>query len=615
MKGMYVLIGAVLCSVIGSVSAKPKFAGIGKRSEAASEKRSAGLLKGLKSKRESAAVRVVSSSGPKGIIRGRSQSSLPAVLPAPKAAPRPTAFQPAPAPLLEASAKAGLSDKVSGKFTLEQCLDMAIERSHAPKVSTASKMIAEAQHRQALAAYWPHFTMSGFASLRSNEPNFQFPGMSVATPALQFATPEMSFSSPELSVRTPATSINLPAGTLGPGSPAIAVPVGSQNIKVPSQNIAVPSQSITVPAGQLEVQSQEFDLADRASYGAQIEAKWLMADGGERRARRKRAMAGVEAAGHGQRASLIALSSDVRRYYQSAVMAAALTNIAEDVLERMESTLELTKTFYEGGSMKVTRMDYLSNKVSVDALRSGIEMLNANYELACSALAHSMGLGFDSRIEPSETKLRFKRLNTDLPELVGQSYHFSPDWGQLLAGLEAAQQAVKGARAGFAPKVALLGKIHAIENGPERGFSTEENLNAWEVGVGVELPLFRGFLTKNQLDEAKAELKKMEHQQVLLEEGLAMQVKKSFIDLTSAQRREHKMAQAVASARENRDLTDRAYRAGMTDADKIFEALIMDALARAQKLKVQYDAVAARIALDAAVGEGFTKLLEGTIGK
>ena len=513
-----------------------------------------------------------------------------------------------------ASAKS--SDETMHKsLSLEQCIEIAMTESSRPKVGRASKLIAEAQHRQALAAYWPHVSMTGFAQLRSNEPNFEFPGLAIDTPATQFTTPEMQFNYPGGTIKTPATAIQVPAHALYPGSPALAVPVASQNVKVPGQTISVPSQTLDVPSQHIVVDKQTFDLADRFTYGAALDAKWLIADGGERRSRRKQALSGIEAAHQEERADTIDLVSDVKRYYQGAVLARQLLEVANDVHERMKSTLDLTKTFFEGGSMEVTKMDYLRNKVMVDALESGIAKMEANYELACSALTHSMGLGWQSRIEPLEQKMRYEKMDVDLGQMIGQSYQFHPDWKRLLAGLEAAEFGVKKQRAGFSPKVAFLGKIHAIENNHESGVATDENLNAWTVGIGVEVPIFHGFLTKNRVAEAKARLEKMEHQQVLLEEGLAMMVKKSFIDLAAAQKREKAMQAACSTAAENRELTDRAYRAGMAEADEIFRALVVDALSRATQLKTQYDAVTARIELDAAVGTGFTNLLANELTK
>src|ERR1035438_1761024 len=43
----------------------------------------------------------------------------------------------------------------TGTLTLQQCIDLALEKNHNRVASRYSIEIAEAQHRQALSAYWP----------------------------------------------------------------------------------------------------------------------------------------------------------------------------------------------------------------------------------------------------------------------------------------------------------------------------------------------------------------------------------------------------------------------------------------------------------------------------
>ncbi|MEZ5326412.1 MAG: TolC family protein [Verrucomicrobiales bacterium] len=505
---------------------------------------------------------------------------------------------------------------LSREMSLEECLVVALNTNASRGVARARVALAEAQHRQSLAAYWPQLNFTGFSQLRSNEPNFMFPGLSVATPAMAFTTPEMNFQTPAMqfaapggTIATPATTINVPASALFPNSPPMAIPVESQQITVPGQSVAIPSQKISVPrqtlavpSQVLEVGQQEFDLLDRWTSGVEVDAKWLLFDGGERSARKQRAKAGIAAAKQEMRRSDIAVVADVKRYYEAAVLSRALVTIGEDVLVRMESTLELTRTFYEGGSMQVTKMDYLRNKIVVDAMRSFLETLRTNYELACSALTFNMGLEWSEKVEPNRQTLTVLADLPALPALVHDAYQFNPDWNQLQAGLEAAEYEVKQARAAYLPKVALTGSIHAIDNGLEGGLATDSNMQAWSVGVGVEVPLFNGFLTKNRIAEAKAKLEEMKSNQILLREGLGTKVKKAFLQLSAAQRRLKLVATAAESATENRSLTERAYRAGMAEADKVFESLLMDAMARASEKRVQFEAIEAKLEIDITVG-------------
>ena len=73
-------------------------------------------------------------------------------------------------------------------------------------------------------------------------------------------------------------------------------------------------------------------------------------------------------------------------------------------------TLQLTENLYKGGSMTVTKTDYLRNKVLAEGLRSMVNRLEENRKLAESALANSIGYNWKSEVRPAESRLTFHPL-------------------------------------------------------------------------------------------------------------------------------------------------------------------------------------------------------------
>ena len=93
-----------------------------------------------------------------------------------------------------------------------------------------------------------------------------------------------------------------------------------------------------------------------------------------------------------------------------------------------------------------------------------LERLHLNYEMSISALTHSMGYSWDTRIEPSQKDLQHRALNAVLPDLISDTYTFSPDWQKMSAALDIAEAAVTEAKSHHRPKLALTGKLQATEN-------------------------------------------------------------------------------------------------------------------------------------------------------
>ena len=170
----------------------------------------------------------------------------------------------------------------------------------------------------------------------------------------------------------------------------------------------------------------------------EIDMKWLLWNNGWRQAMSNRAAAGIDAAREDVRRTDLEIVYDIRKMYYGAVLADQIEDIGVDTLESMDALLELTEQLYKGGSMQVSKTDYLRNKVMVESLRGMVAHLRQNKKLAESALVHAMGLSWRSSIKPTQTYISFRPFNHSLEKLVSESYCFSPDWKQLEAGLRAA---------------------------------------------------------------------------------------------------------------------------------------------------------------------------------
>lgn len=440
-------------------------------------------------------------------------------------------------------------------LNLGQCLQIARENNRSKPASRYSVEIAEAQLAQALSSYWPQLSARASVLRLDDDPNFVLP---------------------EMRVTVPATTIV--AGT----------PVGPLPVSVPAQTVSVPQQDIK--------------LMDRDSALASLSLVYPIYTGGLRPALVKRAESGVAAAKQEARRTDLQVVYDVKRFYYGAVLARKLSRIAADSLARMEVTLELTENLYKGGSARVKKTDYLRNKAVVEALRSTLAFLKGNERLTLAALTNSIGLPWDSELDVFDEQIPFRPYDADLRKLVGNAYSFSPDWARLEEGIKATETQVDEKRAGYLPRVALIGNLTHIENSYDKGMATPQNKDSWSVGVGLELPLFNGFRTLAEVAEAKARLGKIKEQQILFREGIALQVKDVLIQMVRGQEQRVAMEAASKAAGENRDLNERAYQEDLVETKDVIEAQLVDSFMRASNEKTLYDHVEAQARLEFVVG-------------
>jgi outer membrane protein TolC len=448
-------------------------------------------------------------------------------------------------------------------LTIQDSIALALESNRARPVSRLSAEIAEAQLQQALSAYWPDLSLKAAATRLDQDPNFVFPPNSYEVP-------------PQTIV------VQTPAGQLP---------------------ITVPQQSVTVPA-------QDVKLLDRDSLVASLNAVYPLYTGGLRPALVRQARSGLEAARQEVRRTDLQVVHDVTRFHWGAVLAKRLVAIGSDALARMEVTLELTENLYKGGSGRVKKTDYLRNRTVVEALRSTVVQLRTNEALARAALRTAIGLGREARVEPAEAEIPFRDDGADLERLVGAAYTFNPDWLQMEQGLKAAEARVDEKRAGYFPVLALVGRLTRIENSYDQGLVTPQNRSSWSIGLALDVPLFRGFRTEAEVREARARFGRLKEQEVLLREGLALQVTDAVLRLAQSAGQRKALAEAARSAEENRDLTERAYQAEMADPKDVLEAQLLESVMKAGNEKVLFDHAEARSRLDLVVGTSLEKLLD-----
>jgi len=474
-------------------------------------------------------------------------------------------------------------------LNLERVMVLAMERNHRRPASRFEVAMAEAQHRQALAGYWPQVQVNAGYQRLDQPLNFIFPASLMQIPAQSVTVPGAT------------ALVTIPANAFGPGFPP-------SNVQMP---VSYPNQTVNTPAQAFQVPEQNVKVLDQDFASGTLDVKWLLFDGGMRRGYREQSdgmVAMMQAEAH---RTDLEIADSVRRMYWGAVLARQLDQTGKDTLSRMEVTLRLTESLFKEGSGKVTKADYLDNRVMVESLRAMVAQLEKNEAMAQAALANTAGLAWNASIQPADAEIPFDPFAGSLEDLVARSYQFNPDWEKLEAALRAASGAVTTARSGYFPKIALTGELHRWWNGGYNGgFSTPENRAGWTAGIGLEFPLFDGLLTRSKVEEAVAGLGQLKENKFLLQEGLGLQIKDLVMGLDAAAKADRATLSAMQAATDNRDLNERAYQDELVETEKVVRAQLVEALMMAQHYKARYDYVALLSQLDVVVGTEVRGALE-----
>jgi outer membrane protein len=442
-----------------------------------------------------------------------------------------------------------------GPLTLDQCIAIAKEQNQQHRISQLGVETAEAQLQQALSAFWPQASFDTAYTQLDEDVNFIFPR--------------------ETSQYTISGLAPVPLTT---------------TVTVPEKNVKV---------------------MDRDNIISRLQMVYPLCTGGLRGAMVRRAKAGVAAAKQASRRTELQVVYDVQRMYYGAVLAQRLSVIGEQALQRLQATVDLTETLYKGGSQNVTKRDYLRSKVILESARSIVSLMQSNVQLAKAALANTMGLAWDSTVEPAEKEVPYAPIQMKLDRMVAGAYRFNPDWKQLAAAIDADEAKVSAEKSRRWPLIGLTGTLWRWDNDMDNsGLATDNNESGWSVGVGLRLPLFTGFLTSGKIRAARTQLEALKARQVLFKGGLALQVKQAFLQMDHARRVRESTRVAAETATQNRDLTERAYRMDLVGADDVIESQVMDSLTQARFEESQYSYAAAQYLLSYLVGTQVERMFQ-----
>ncbi len=431
-------------------------------------------------------------------------------------------------------------------LSLEDCIKTALENNHKIKAAKYGVEIARAQKKQAESGYYPQINFNASASINDQDPLFIMPAFQMELPAI------------------PIPGLNLNLGA----------------IDVPQQNVK---------------------LLDKKNAHGSIELIYPIYTGGKIQALNEQAKNGIVVANQDYKKSDLDVEFETTKYYYAAVLTKNLFEIGKEALGRMEGTLTITENMYKNGSGSTTKLDYLKNKLMVDQVRTIVTELKKNIKTTKDALIFT--LGGENNFELKTDSIPFDSSEFELDAIMSKAYSNNTDWAKVNAAMLAYQAKIDEAKSNHLPSLALFAKFDQNFNPYKYGIVNKDNNTMWTVGVGMQLSIFNGFRTTNEVNEAESQLKKLDEQKNLLHDGIIFQIKDALNKLDITKQNVNNTLQAQITATENCSLNERAFNQDMVEAKDFIESQIIESLMKAQYQKALYDHIEAQALVNYIVGK------------
>jgi len=283
----------------------------------------------------------------------------------------------------------------------------------------------------------------------------------------------------------------------------------------------------------------------------------------------------------------------VKQAYYGVLLSRRNREVAEEGVKQFEQHLTQARGFYEVGA----KPKFDVTRAEVDLSNSQLGLINAENSLKVAKVTLNNAMGLPGAPEYNiEDILAYLKYEITLEQGLERADRNRPDLLSVQSQQKAAAKAVSLAWTGYAPL--LTANADYKWNGED--FPLEDG---WDVGAAVVVPLFNGFLTKSQVDEAKANLYAANANLELTRQGILLEIQQAYLNLKAAEDGIPTAQLVVKQAQENLELANGRYAAGVGSPIEVTDAEVAYLNARLSETQSLYNYKIAQAGLEKAMGE------------
>lgn len=464
------------------------------------------------------------------------------------------------------------------ELTLKQAIKIALENNKQSKISKVALQIAQAQYEQALSANYPALNAMIVGRRFDEDRIFKLRG-----------------------------NISLPSNLTKTLALANTLKISDSAIRNGTQNKIASTPDNAFPQGNLYTEIDSI-VQGRDTIKSSLKILYPLFTGGKITSIIEQAKLNKLLATNKIKRDEINVIFDIKKYFYGYVLTKELYKIVNGTLKRMEFIEEMTKQFYESGeSLKVKKTDYLEIQVVVTLIKSLVAKIEENKKIVKSALANSMGLSWDSEIEPKYSDNTLLPPNYILNDLIKQAYKTNSDITKVDIALKISKEQIKEKKSGHYPTVALQGEVSNIYNSYDYGVLNKEQRNSWNIGFMINLPIFDGFKTTNMVKEKKLQRKKMYLIQDMLKQGVALLIKNELTKASIGFKQIQTLKKSKKLAIANRKLNVKGFQIDAIEPEKVIQSQYIEAYVKADYLKYVHDYLLSLATIDKLIGKELVK--------
>jgi outer membrane protein TolC len=344
---------------------------------------------------------------------------------------------------------------------------------------------------------------------------------------------------------------------------------------IPFPTLAVnPTQLVSKGLGAVQITGGGSLVTEAQVYRAELSAKWLLLDFGERgavvsAAREQLMMANVGFNGTHQKI----VFQVTERFYQLGT-ARQKVLVSQSALEAAQTVEQAVQARIDNGL--ATKPELLQAQQQTAQTAFDVEATTGAESDARVALVESIGLLPTVLLHVADLGQRStsEQTNGSVDELIERALSQRPDLVAKLANVRAKHDGIRKVRAEYYPKVAI--DAHVTETELDVSIDHSDYFGDHRPTYGVFLtasvPIFDGFARDRQMDMAKAELRAAENELAGARDSAVREVWKAYTDFKTALRKQDSAAKLVTASQNAFDAVLESYKNGLSTYPEIVSA-------------------------------------------
>ncbi len=277
----------------------------------------------------------------------------------------------------------------------------------------------------------------------------------------------------------------------------------------------------------------------------------------------------------------------VKQAYLGVLQADALLKVNEETVNDREVTLRQTQGFYDVGTKP--RSDVTQAEANLYIAQANLITARNGVDIAWATLRNAMGVDEYPK-QPLGEALAVAPFPMSLEEAKQKAFDSRPELLQFASLLKAQDELIAVARRNHLPDINFNSKY----GGQSATF--ESPSRSWNVQLSLSIPIFNGFQTTYQVQQALSTYYSIKEQERVERQQVALQVEQNYLNLSATADTVRANEAAVKAAKENLELHQGRYEVGyapiveVTDAQTTYttaqtnyvNALVANKLALAQ---------------------------------